>query len=248
VMPIWKVAAPALDLIAPDIYNRNPEQVTGFLDQYAKPNNALMVPEIGNAAEYGRFLWPALGRGAIGFAPFGMDETGFFNYPLGAKSFDDETVAAFADPYRLFHPIARDWARIAFENPTWGTTKGSDGKDQSKVLGRWRVTAQYGHWQMGEASWTWLKQDPHPMADKPEGGALVAQLGPDTFLLTGRHVRMRVGLAEGKQALQIVSAEEGTFVQGKWRMSRRWNGDQIDYGFNFTDKPVLLKVTMGTYR
>ncbi|UYY59328.1 DUF5597 domain-containing protein [Sphingomonas sp. S2-65] len=248
VMPIWKVAAPALDLIAPDIYNRNPEQVTGFLAAYAKPDNALMVPEIGNAAEYGRFLWPALGHGAIGFAPFGMDETGFFNYPLGAKSFDDATVAAFADPYGLFHPIARDWARIAFENPTWGTTKGSDGKDQSQVLGRWRVSVQYGHWQMGEASWTWLKQDKHPMADQPEGGALVAQLGPDTFLMTGRHVRMRIGLAEGKQATQIVSAEEGTFVGGQWRMSRRWNGDQIDYGFNFTDKPVLLKVTMGTYR
>ena len=41
--------------------------------------------------------------------------------------------------------------------------------------------------------------------------------------------------------------EEGMFAGGSWVMSRRWNGDQIDYGLNLT-RPVLLKVRMGTYR
>ena len=31
-------------------------------------------------------------------------------------------------------------------------------------------------------------------------------------------------------------------------MTRVWNGDQTDYGLNFTEEPVLLKVRMGTYR
>ena len=35
-------------------------------------------------------------------------------------------------------PPARDWARTAFEHPTWGAAKGADGADQSTVLGRWR--------------------------------------------------------------------------------------------------------------
>ena len=88
------------------------------------------------------------------------------------------------------------------------------------------------------------------MAEAPVGGLVAAQLGPDTFLISGSHVRVRLtaaGTASNQQA-QIISAEEGSFIAGKWTMRRRWNGDQIDYGLNFTGEPVMLKVTMGLYR
>ena len=69
VLEIWKAAAPAIDFAAPDIYDRKAANVVAYLDAYARRDNALMVPEIGNAVDFARFLWPALGRGAIGFAP-----------------------------------------------------------------------------------------------------------------------------------------------------------------------------------
>lgn len=251
VIPVWKAAAPHIDFAAPDIYKRDPAEVFSFLDKYALPDNALMVPEIGNAREYARFFWPTLGRGGIGFAPFGMDDTGFFNYPLGAKSFDDGSLEAFAGPYRLLKPMASDWARIAFENPVWGTAKGAPAPHQSKVMGRWKISASYGLWQMGEPGWTsWVKIDKHPAADADVGGMVAAQIAPDTFLITGNHVRVHVSLdkpAPGESG-QLIRAEEGSFVAGKWVTTRLWNGDQIDYGFNFTDRPVMLRVTMGTYR
>src|SRR3546814_3321008 len=103
-----------------------------YLDHYARPDNALMVPELGNSADYARFFWPALGKGAIGFAPFGMDATGYNNYPLGTKTLDDDTIAAFGRAYALFAPIASLWAKIAYEHPTWGVAKGKDGADQSR--------------------------------------------------------------------------------------------------------------------
>jgi beta-galactosidase GanA len=249
VIPVWKAAAPHLDLVAPDIYTRDALAVESFLDKYARPDNALLVPEIGNALDYARFLWPALGHGAIGFAPFGMDATGFFNYPLGAKALDAATMEAFSRPYAMLTPMARDWAQIAFENPTWGTARGA--KTQSTVFGRWRIAAEYGQWQMGEPGWTsWTKVDRHPLADAPVGGMVVAQLGPDTFLISGSHVRVRVTptSTSANERAQLISAEEGSFVAGKWTMRRRWNGDQIDYGFNFTGEPVMLKVTMAHHR
>lgn len=249
VIPVWKAAAPHIDLLAPDIYNRNGPDVAAFLEKYARPDNALMVPEIGNAADYARFFWPALGRGAIGFAPFGMDVTGFFNYPLGAKSLADGTLDAFAAPYRLFAPMASDWARVAWRHPTWGTAK--DMPQQSAVMGRWKVAAEYGQWQMGEAEWSkWLPTAAHPDTDRPVGGMVAAQIGPDTFLLAGSHVRARLSLAAPAkgEAGEIIRAEEGSFVAGKWVTTRLWNGDQTDYGFNFTDTPVMLRVTMGSYR
>lgn len=248
-LPVWRAAAPHVDAFAPDIYTRDPAAVERFLDRYADPG-PLLVPEIGNAAEFARFVWPALGHGAAMFTPFGIDGTGYSNYPLGAKTLDEATLEAFAAPNRLLGPAARDWAAIAGDNPTWGVARGADGADRDTTLGRWQVTAQFGRWAFGEDDWTWIARDEHPLADAPAGGALVAQLGPDRFLVTGQHVRVRLALAEarGGEQAQILSAEEGQFEGGEWVVRRRWNGDQIDYGFNFGAEPVWLMIEMGTYR
>jgi hypothetical protein len=47
----------------------------------------------------------------------------------------------------------------------------------------------------------------------------------------------------------MLRVEEGSFAEdGIWKMTRVWNGDQTDYGLNFTAQPVLLRVKLGTYR
>lgn len=249
VIDIWKVAAPHLSLVAPDIYDRDDKVNVAQLDHYARPDNALFVPENGNAPEYSRFLWAALGRGAIGWAPFGMDATGYSNFPLGAKQLDPPTIEAFASKYAVLAPAARDWAKLSFEHPTAGFAKPKDGADQTATLGRWKITAMYGMWEFGERDWTWIDMPPNPKKDMAVGGAALIQLGPDEFLLAGSDVRIRFGLdrpAAGDN-VQFLDVEEGTFEDGRWVMKRRWNGDQTDYGLNLTD-PVLLKVRLGTYR
>src|SRR6187402_1289257 len=148
-LPVWRAAAPHIDAFAPDIYTRDPAAVEKFLERYADPG-PLMVPEIGNAAEFARFVWPALGRGAVMYGPFGIDETGYSNYPLGAKALDEVTLEAFAAPFRLLGPAAGAWARIASDNPTWGVAKGADGADRETSLGRWKATAQFARWAFGE--------------------------------------------------------------------------------------------------
>jgi beta-galactosidase GanA len=251
VIDIWKAAAPHVDFVAPDIYNRDAREVEAILGHYARPDNALMVPEMGNSIDHARFFWAALGKGAIGFAPFGMDATGFSNYPLGAKVLDQETIEAFGSKFRLFAPIAKQWAKAAGSGATWGAAKGADAGDQSGVLGRWRVTAMFDLWEFGERDWTWIKTDPHPAKGKPLGGMAVAQLGPDEFLLSGSDVRVRFALAESAKGESgtMLRVEEGTFGPGgRWIMSRVWNGDQTDYGLNFTGTPVLLKVKLAATR
>lgn len=249
-LPIWRVAAPALAAIGPDIYTREAAAVERYLDRYAAGGAALIVPEIGNAAEYARFAFPAFGRGALLYSPFGIDATRFANYPLGAKVLDAATLEAFAAPYRLLGSAMTAWPQIAAEKPLWGTARGSDGKDQSTVMGRWRLTTAYGRWAFGEDDWTWIARDAHPLADVPTGGLVVAQLDADNFLVGGQNVRLRLALAspaEGESA-QVIDAQEGTFVDGQWVMRRRWNGDQIDYGFSFGPEPVWLRIEMGSYR
>lgn len=248
---VWRAAAPHIDLVAPDIYNRDEREVAAILDDYDRPDNALMVPETGNSIDHARFFWEALGHGAIGYSPFGMDATGYSNYPLGAKTLDDATLEAFASKFRLFAPVARTWAQIVATHPSWGVAKGADAADRSTNMGRWKVTAQFELWEFGERDWTWIKSDPHPTKGKPLGGAVVVQLGPDEFLVSGSDARIRFGLdkpAAGENSM-MARVEEGTFDEaGHWVMRRVWNGDETDYGLNFTSEPVLLRVKLGTYR
>ena len=247
VLDIWKAAAPHIDFAAPDIYDRKSGNVVQYLDKYARPDNALMVPEIGNSRDFHRFFYAAMGRGAIGYSPFGLDASGYFNHPLGAKDLDDATLEPLALPYAAVGSIMRDWARIAFERPTWGVAKPDDGLTQSTTMGAWTIAASWGEWQFGLKSWTWLKAAPPAWASEPIGGVAVAQLSADEFLVVGDHVRLEFKAA-GEASGMVVRVEEGIFRDGKWVMSRIWNGDQTDYGINLLDRPQVLKVTMGRYR
>jgi beta-galactosidase GanA len=249
VLDIWKAAAPSIVFAGPDIYDRNSAAIEEYLKRYARPDNALMVPEIGNAAYFGRFFYSVIGHGGIGFGPFGIDDSGYSNHPLGAATLDNKTLDAFALPYATLAPISRDWARIAFEHPTWGVAKPDDGKPVSTRMGDWNITATWGEWQFGERSSPWLKSAPPPWANEPIGGAAIAQLTDNTFLVVGDHVRLAFGSAEGtKPHGMVISVEQGSFRNGIWVTSRVWNGDRTDYGINLVDRPAILRVTMGHYR
>ncbi|WP_380927071.1 DUF5597 domain-containing protein [Sphingomonas arantia] len=248
VLDVWKAGAPAVDAIAPDIYDRDSAKVRKTLDQYGRADNALFVPEIGSDKGYARHFYDVLGRQGIGFAPFGLDYSGFSNYPLGARQVTAQTVENFAVHYRRFAPMARDWARLSFENKVWGAGEADDREPDTLRLGdRWTATLTYGQWQMGTVGDSWLgKADPVPDRDVPDGGATIAQLSPNEFLLVGHRVRVRFDSAKGERFM-MARVEEGHFKDGKWVFERVWNGDQTGSGLNLTTLPQVLKVKLAPY-
>jgi beta-galactosidase GanA len=247
VIDIWKVAAPHIDIEAPDIYTSDYAKYAKYIEDYRRPDNPLLIPETGNDVPFARFFWLALGNDAIGWSPFGMDSTGYFNFPLGAKQLDPGTLAAFASKFALLAPIARDWAKLAYEHPTAGFAKSADASDQTAILGRWKIRARYGLWAFGQPEWH-PDAPPNPSKSLPVGGAAIIQLAPNEFLIAASDIRLEFSLDKpGGENSQFLDVEEGTFENGKWVMARRWNGDQVDYGLNFT-APALLKVRLGTYR
>ena len=78
-----------------------------------------------------------------------------------------------------------------------------------------------------------------PGTSDQSGRAMVAQLGPLEFLVTGfdASVSFELGHAPGakprNEQLEILRADEGQYVKGAWQTSRIWNGDQTDRGLNF---------------
>ena len=249
VLDIWKAAAPSIDVIGPDIYMRDQAGYLKTLEQYARPDNALFVPETGDDVGYARNLFSVLGHHGIGFAPFGMDFTGYSNYPLGAKAVDAPTLQAFASLYGALNPMARDWARLSFEGEVWGVAQPDKDEKQHLDLGRWDATVSYGEWQFGAKDMAWMATVDHPPQNPAKGGVLIARLGPDEYLVIGQRARISFGLPDkGKAAgWTYARVEEGHYQDGRWVFERLWNGDATDWGLNFTDTPQVLRVRLATY-
>ncbi|RYE55576.1 MAG: hypothetical protein EOP48_09920 [Sphingobacteriales bacterium] len=198
-----------------------------------------------------------------------MDDTDYVNYPLGASKYNDETIEQFAQHYRVLAPMAREWAKLSFENNVWGVSEPVDAEALKKMsakpdatkeekeaaskkiaealtqtidLGKWNAEVTYGR----PMFFTSL-----PVGnDIASGGALIAQLSENEYLVTAFKARVEFKpSAEIKDSKYMIDRiEEGHYEKGKWVMERVWNGDQTDWGLNFAKRPHVLKVRMATYK
>jgi beta-galactosidase GanA len=252
VIGIYKAAAPHIDIVGPDLYNAASAQIDATLAKFQRHDNPLWVPEMSQAAGYGRIVYEVLGRGSLGIAPFGIDYTNYSNFPLGAKEAGRPAlVEPFAATYAVFGSMNSLWAGWALEGRTHGVAEGDDRKDRTIALGPWTATVSFQEWQFGEKSWPGHPTELPPGTEKPSGGVAIAQIGPDEFVITGQHARVRIAAAQSmspEHGAMYARVEEGRFdAAGHWVMQRNWNGDQTDWGLNLTATPVILKVRMGRY-
>ena len=251
VLDIYKVAAPHIDILAPDLYSPSSASYEATLKLYHRPDNALFVAESGNSDIYARYIYTVLGQQGIGFDPFGFDYTGYSNYPLGSKATDASMVAPFARVYGVFAPMAREWAKLSYDGQVWGVSEPDDHAAQNIDLGaKWTAKVTYRQWQFGMPEWDPQNKNGYPEgSDVPSGGMAVARLSDNEFLVTGLNARISFGLAKGQddKGMILDRVEEGHYDKGVWVFDRVWNGDETDYGLNFTGQPVVLKVRLGTY-
>ena len=246
VIPIWKLNAPALDLLGPDVYAPDLPTYRKQLDLYGRADNALFLPETGGSP---RFLFFVLGHGGIGFAPFGIDFTRTPVYPDAARPREEsltpwsrtgtkEFVAPFEPLYRLFAPMAPELARLNFEGRLQATGEEQGRLTQTLHFGAWDALVSYGVWARNGA----------PMGNpQPIGAALVGQLADNQFLVSGFHARIDFRPVRPELQRQFLRVEEGTYENGSFRFQRVLNGDQTDGGLDFFADPLVLRVSLASY-
>jgi hypothetical protein len=278
-LPIWKFAAPSIDLIGPDVYSSDPSFYLGILDTYARPDNPLWIPETGQGNEYAPYFFAALGRGAIGFSPFGIDWMGRLadgnvpglhaaNYALAGSM--DRTLAKLnfagkiktiieaaggTDQQVIFYPDSAHHTAAKYSRP------GSPAADDALIATSALANAMASPAEAGNAatrtadeSGAWVAEvrfgfpqrdgEPAPGSADKSGRMLVAQMGPNEYLLTGIGGAVffhRPGYLAGIR-MQILTAEEGYFnpattpgAPEEWHRIRILNGDETDRGIRFPD-------------
>jgi hypothetical protein len=240
---LWKIAAPSISIVAPDIYLPEYAKYMKSIELYKRMNNPLLIPETGNSAEFARYVFAAIGQGAIGWAPFGLDLSRYSNQTQGPEAMEANALNPVAQQFALLAPIARRLAKGNLEGKVRGASEDPEKHVQTLDFERWQAVVSYGMPSFGNGM--------QPRGNSPaDGGVVILQLGPDEFLVAGHHARLDFTptFAPGKKRFWL-TVEEGSFdAAGKWKLARLWNGDQTDYGLNLkSDENVLLRVRLTTF-
>jgi hypothetical protein len=242
VLAIWKAAAPAIDLLAPDIYLHDGPRYQKVLELYGRPDNPLFVPETIGTGAMTRYCFAAIGHGAIGWAPFGIDYTNYAASPIGSPVLTEEKLTPLALDFRLLGPMAREIARLNFAGQVTTAVEEKDAPTETLSLGRWKAVVTYGVPAFG------FGRDPKGNPE-PVGRVLIARTGEDEFLVAGYFCRVDFQLndAAAPQQREYLHVVEGTYAHDGFQPVRVWNGDQTDWGLNFSSAPQILHVRLGTY-
>jgi hypothetical protein len=241
VIELWKAAAPAIDLLAPDIYQREPEKYLKVLDLYGLPDNALFVPETIGASPLCRHFFDALGHGAIGWAPFGIDRPHLTESEwLKASTAPDYALAGVARIFDLAGAAMRPLARLNFEGRVHAMSEREGQPEQLVPMQQWQARISYGVPPFGRG------RNPKGNAP-PTGGFVIAELGPDDFLVGGTGCWIDFAPSHGAVQREYLRVEEVRVNDEELQVLRIWNGDETDYGLNFSNNPVWVHVKLRTY-
>ncbi|HSU62208.1 MAG TPA: DUF5597 domain-containing protein [Bryobacteraceae bacterium] len=288
-LSLWKIAAPSIDAIGPDIYSSDPGFYLHILNTYNRPDNPLWIPETGQGNAFAPFFFAALGRGAIGFSPFGVDR-------VNARPAAGDMLTAHAENYHLFAPMDRTIAKLNFAGEVQAAIEAAGGTEQELLFegssnstrklentaalpgvetlanatvplaeagspatraadakGAWAADIRFGFPQ---------RDGQHPPGNSDHlGRVMVAQLGPDEFLLAGFGGSVffhRPGFLPGIR-MQILKAEQGYYTAAAtpggtetWHTIRWLNGDETDRGIRFfvppaDRQPLVVRILLGRF-
>ncbi len=226
---VWRAAdqatGGAINFFSPDVYFPDFKH---WADAYAQPGNPLFVPEserttAANLSANALYAYGKLnGMGYSVYAPEFL--------PARQRKVLGEAYSVIRQITPLILKKQGTGQMVAVRTPVSMSGK-NDVKPQTFELGGYKFTAQFTR-QSYKANM--------PGGGKPlpgAHGALVMEMGPNTFLVAGTGMYLRFAGA-GKPRAQAGHAPQagidsiwaGKFVRGKWTPGRELNGDDDNQG------------------
>ncbi|HVT91123.1 MAG TPA: DUF5597 domain-containing protein [Tepidisphaeraceae bacterium] len=207
---LYRAGAPAIDILAPDIYLPD---FPGILAMYSRSANPVLIPEsrAGGGGAANAFF--AVGQfGAIGYSPFGID------------GLPDEE-----GPFPRAYSVLDQLSPLILEHQGKGTIGAvwlSQQKPSQKiVLGNYTVNIEPPRNRNAPIN-----------TSAPIGGyALVINTGPDEYVVAGSGVQITFYVKPPATGIVgLTKVEEGTFKNGQWLPGRRLNGDEVQLRYDLS--------------
>ena len=217
---IWRAAAPAIDILSPDIYL--PDYPT-IIQMYARAGNPVFVPESragqGGAANAAYTIGQ---MGGIGYSPFGVEAS---------------IVSPTNESFRQFYQLAGSAADLILDAQAKGTISATWVKalDPTRlkdevVMGDYKLV--YELVSSGQRKGGAPQRLGGTYAPDAQGYAIAIQMSNDSFLFLGSNIRVQFLPVDGKGVVGLAKTVEGNFVDGKWVEGRWFNGDDIQLRYD----------------
>ena len=235
VIAIWKAAAPALDLLAPDIYLSGSDKILKVLELYGRPDNALFIPEVGLQAEKAKYLYSVLAYGGIGYSPFGIDAN-------NEEITEDELAASlspFSQDYKVLSGMGNVMAEWVYQGKVKAAVEHDDHAEQILDLGLWQAKIAFGS----------INRNVIKPNTTPTGRAMIVQLEPNKFIVVGSlcNITFKPLKQNLNKPWQYLKVEEGHYKNGTFEPLRILNGDETDWGGpRFDKRTTLLQIELVT--
>ena len=237
-LPIWKYAAPSIDVYGPDIY------IPAFLptcDMYVKNENPLYIAECATHSYAGiRELYVVGHYHGMCYSPFGFEDIGQpFTIMQGAlfgMDTEDELLKIPQDP----DEYAKINALLSGMMPLLGEAYGT-GKLQASISEKGKQDklqfSVYDYEITYESKFLQIKS----------GACLILEQEENSFYVIARDCGITVrSKKEETPYTDFLSVEEGHFTDGQFVSECRLNGDEIT---TMTFEGVhLLKIKLFSYR
>lgn len=241
-MEVWKVAAPSVQMVAPDIYVPD---FCGVIDTYQKLCNPTIVVETaihGHVAT--RAVWTICHAHAVCFSPFAFEDMG--------EPFDDSAGVLFGaspDPAASTPQDPEEYGstlRALHQLLGYAMARDALGSMDAAISERPQADAL----PVGTSGACQLQVS---YRDKVPGAVAVVPAGPEEAYVLAMHCGLDfVSANSARPHVDILALEEGSLVAGPepagtpvWRRDVRLNGDEAT--MVWFDQPTLLRVELLSY-
>jgi hypothetical protein len=236
VMDIWRAAAPAIDLYAPDIY---PDHYDPILTGFARLGNPLFIPEARDNP--GNLLWAIANYHAMGVSPFGIDDVKPGD-PLGVM------YGELSGAIPVIEKAETDGKIAGIPEANKGTF--------TTTVGGMNFKVDYVSTSISQTVVKHTPGQPDEVVVLPDvvattralaagqmGYGMIVAGTPGEFYLFGKGVTITfVTPGTGPDNTVIAECDEGYFDAGKWVQGRTLEGDERSKGLRGVVMPANLFV------
>ncbi len=217
---LWRIGAPAIDILAPDVYLPNFTEIAAM---YHRANNPLFVPEsfAGEAGAANAFY--AIGKHhALGYSPFGIDNKA-----------DDPSSTPIAKAYGVLAQLEAEILEAQAANTITAVSLTKADSIKSIELDGYQIEVSL------RKTWTGI-----PLADR--GYGLIIDKGNDEFIVAGSDINVVfVPNTSGHGMAGFEWVYEGQYIGGNWKPGRLLNGDAIMVSYKLADEALQTKTGPG---
>lgn len=224
VLDIWKAGAPAIDILAPDLYGADFKDEVRF---FHRTDNPLFIPET-NTTD-GPASWAFAEEDAICVSPFGIDNRGsVMEKEYGLLSQLMPVIAQYQGTGKMF----------GIYKSRGDSATGREFKLNNDV--KVSVTYSRGFMRPSSATTAAAAQGSGNPAgqqnQEPSSYGIFIQTGENEFMVAGYNLSVSTSSTNPKKEVWLKDAWEGSYENGIWKPKMLHNGDEA--GFLRSDNPT----------